>query len=71
VITAINQAIPLDDNTKVTVTASIGISIYPSNSDTADSLLRFADEAMYVSKRSGRNCTSLYQDSADQNLLRA
>ncbi|BCM24454.1 hypothetical protein ZMTM_07130 [Methyloradius palustris] len=63
VISAINQAVPIDADTEVFVTASIGISIYPSNSDNADSLLRFADEAMYVSKRSGRNCISLYQNT--------
>lgn len=65
VISAINQAVPIDDNTEVFVTASIGVSIYPSNSDNADSLLRFADEAMYVSKRSGRNCISLYQNTVN------
>ncbi len=71
VITAINQAVLIDENTEVYVTASIGISIYPSNSDNADSLLRFADEAMYVSKRSGRNCISLYQNACDQKSLNA
>lgn len=71
VIAAINQPVSIDEDTTVHVTASIGISIYPINSDNADSLLRFADEAMYVGKRSGRNCTSLYQDSEDQKLPRA
>jgi len=36
------------------VGASIGIAVYPDHSDTADSMLRRADIAMYVAKRSRR-----------------
>ncbi len=38
------------------VTASIGVSTWQGPNDTADALLRRADEALYVAKRSGRNC---------------
>ncbi len=37
-----------------TISASIGISLYPTNSDNAAKLLKGADEAMYVAKRSGK-----------------
>ncbi len=36
------------------VGASIGIAVYPDHADTADSMLRRADIAMYVAKRSRR-----------------
>ncbi|MGO9016355.1 MAG: diguanylate cyclase domain-containing protein, partial [Dissulfurispiraceae bacterium] len=38
-----------------TVGASIGIAFYPDHGDDADSLIRLADEAMYVIKHSGKN----------------
>lgn len=37
------------------LSASIGIALYPNDADDADSLLRYADEAMYTAKRTGRN----------------
>lgn len=41
-----------------TVTASIGVATYPDDGDTADSLFRAADAAMYVAKRHGKNRVS-------------
>jgi diguanylate cyclase (GGDEF)-like protein len=37
------------------VTASIGLAMYPSNADGMDALVRAADEALYESKKDGRN----------------
>jgi diguanylate cyclase (GGDEF)-like protein len=51
--TAIAQPIALA-NDAVEITASIGIAI-ASHPDTADSLLRRADDAMYLAKTRGRN----------------
>ena len=40
---------------EVTITASIGISLYPEHGTTAENLIRAADKAMYEIKRMGKN----------------
>jgi len=47
-------------NTTVSVTASIGVTIYPTDSANADALLRHADQAMYRAKSAGKNCYYLF-----------
>jgi two-component system cell cycle response regulator len=50
------QAVPLR------VTASVGVSFYPSKEVTSpDLLVKFADEALYRAKREGRDTICLYQ----------
>src|SRR5690606_34302775 len=39
----------------VTVTASIGVAVYPDDTDNAEALLKFADTAMHWAKDAGRN----------------
>lgn len=43
----------------VSVTISAGIASFPEHGEDIDTLLRFADNAMYYSKRHGRNRVSL------------
>jgi len=45
------------------VTLSIGISLYPDNGKSAETILRNADTAMYHAKRSGRNKHQLFTTS--------
>lgn len=44
----------------VAITASIGIAAYPADARTPSALLERADEAMYHSKRCGRNAVSYF-----------
>ncbi|MEW6648014.1 MAG: diguanylate cyclase [Pseudomonadota bacterium] len=46
----------------VTLSASVGIVLYPDDGDTADALLRHADTAMYRAKEAGRNAFRFYKD---------
>ncbi|MCU7846013.1 MAG: EAL domain-containing protein [Candidatus Thiodiazotropha sp. (ex Monitilora ramsayi)] len=48
------------NNIEFNISASIGISIYPDNGTTRDSLLRNADAAMYEAKKNGRNRVAFY-----------
>jgi diguanylate cyclase (GGDEF)-like protein/PAS domain S-box-containing protein len=42
------------------VSASIGITFYPDDADSIETLLKHADQAMYVAKNSGRNRFSYF-----------
>jgi len=51
------------------VGASIGISLYPSNGEDVDTLLKNADTAMYHAKDQGRNNFQFYTDSMNVSTL--
>lgn len=62
---------PVDVGTgHVTVSASIGVTFYPSEDADGDTLLRHADQAMYTAKQTGKNRYHLY-DSAHDRRVRA
>lgn len=44
------------DGRQLHVTPSLGICVYPSDGDTAETLIRNADTAMYAAKEAGRDC---------------
>jgi len=43
------------ENTTIKKTISIGMAIYPDNSNSIDSIFKYADIALYEAKRKGRN----------------
>ncbi|MBR0598001.1 diguanylate cyclase domain-containing protein [Sinanaerobacter chloroacetimidivorans] len=53
----INQPITIYGNT-VSVSASIGISIYPEDGENADLLVKKADHQMYIAKKQKKNMTA-------------
>lgn len=48
------------DERTLHVTTSIGVSFYPRDGRDADTLLKYADIAMYRAKDAGRNCMKLF-----------
>ncbi len=60
------------NNNEIYLTASIGISVFPSDGGTPEALIRDADLAMHKAKEKGRNqfvfCTSLMKDMISENL---
>jgi len=61
----------------IVITASLGLTVFPQDDSDPDTLLRHADQAMYVAKQTGRNrfyCFDVLQDrqleSAHQTLER-
>ncbi|MCK5664778.1 MAG: diguanylate cyclase, partial [Thiotrichaceae bacterium] len=65
IIQDIAAPIELPDGT-VSVSASIGITIYPYDNSEPDILLRHADQAMYEAKRSGKNCFVFFDSKYEQ-----
>ncbi len=55
----LSDAIHIDGHT-IYVTCSIGISAYPQDSQDIESLLKYADVAMYKAKEEGRNNIQFY-----------
>ena len=54
---------------EVYISASIGISVYPMDSDTLENLLKNADTAMYRAKESGRNNYKFYSPEMNSSTL--
>jgi diguanylate cyclase (GGDEF)-like protein len=48
---------------------SIGISIYPTDGQDVDTLLRAADTAMYHSKQNGKNCFTFYNEQMRRDAI--
>ncbi|NMP28133.1 EAL domain-containing protein [Rahnella sp. SAP-1] len=57
------------DDESVFVSASIGISIYPTDSENLEELFKNADQAMYSVKNSGRNGFSYYSPALHNAAL--
>lgn len=56
------------DETKLQVSASIGVTVFPDDNVNVDHLVRHADQAMYRAKQSGKNQYAFF-DSAYEKAL--
>ena len=62
IVEAMKEPIVLGES-QLMISTSIGISIYPQDTDDAEELIRNADLAMYKVKESGRNSFEFFQES--------
>ncbi|TXT41694.1 MAG: hypothetical protein FD135_21 [Comamonadaceae bacterium] len=53
---------------EIQVSASLGVTFFPEDREDGDTLLRHADQAMYIAKQTGKNRYHLYDSAHDQNL---
>jgi len=51
----------LDEGRIAQISSSIGIALYPEHASDEITLLRLADDAMYVAKADGRGCVRVFQ----------
>ena len=58
------------DDIELRVSASIGISIYPAQGDSIDSLIHAADQAMYSAKNQGKNQIAIASQDTTQLIPR-
>jgi len=70
IITAFEAPLQLDDRQEVSVSTSIGISLYPEHAQVPTELLKQADTAMYQAKAAGRRTYLRYDESMDVTIRR-
>jgi diguanylate cyclase (GGDEF)-like protein len=58
------HAFPLEEAGGITI--SLGVATYPRDAEEGLTLIRAADEALYLAKQRGRNLALTYRDVADQ-----
>ncbi|WP_199610006.1 putative bifunctional diguanylate cyclase/phosphodiesterase [Flocculibacter collagenilyticus] len=69
IIESLAQPFHIDEN-DFYISSSIGISVYPKDSDTPDELLRKADMAMYHAKSQGKSNHQYFDAALEQHSLR-
>jgi diguanylate cyclase (GGDEF)-like protein len=52
------------------ISPSIGAVLYPHDGNTADTLLRKADAAMYLAKDQGKNCLRMFEPVIEEGAMR-
>jgi len=67
IVSAIDQVILLDGYEQY-VTTSIGIAVFPTDGDDADTLIKHADVAMYRAKERGRNTHQFFTPALGAGL---
>lgn len=68
ILAVLAEPVTLNDQV-VMVSASLGISAYPRDGDTADVLIRHADTAMYRAKEQGGNAMAFFTPEMNQTMV--
>lgn len=70
-LTRINEIIAQEiiiNNQSITISSSMGITLYPADNVSSDILIRHADLAMYEAKQAGKNTYHLFDAGLDQEV---
>ncbi len=62
IIVAFSEPFPVDGH-ELNTSPSIGVTLFPNENDTYEDLLRQADNAMYLAKKTGRNTVKFFDPS--------
>ncbi len=65
ILGSVSTPLEIDGNV-LAVSASIGVSLYPQDHSDVDTLIRHADQAMYVAKDAGKNRFHLFDPESDR-----
>ena len=66
IIDAFMQPLSFGERLELSVSPSIGISLYPDHAQVPTDLLKHADTAMYQAKSAGRHTYQVYSESMDE-----
>ena len=66
IIDAFKQPLSFGERLEMSVSPSIGISLYPDHAQVPTDLLKHADTAMYQAKAAGRHTYQVYSESMDE-----
>ncbi|MFD1123328.1 putative bifunctional diguanylate cyclase/phosphodiesterase [Methylophilus flavus] len=67
IVETVRSPFHIDDN-QYFVTASIGIAVFPDHSDSAETLMMYADQALYAAKRAGKNQYQFFTQTMQQEI---
>jgi diguanylate cyclase (GGDEF)-like protein len=69
IMEAMAKPFQIDDET-IRTSSTIGIALFPHDTDDADQLIKFADMALYQAKAAGRNHYQFFDASMDEAVRR-
>ncbi|MDP6875089.1 MAG: EAL domain-containing protein [Alphaproteobacteria bacterium] len=69
IVEAIAEPFQLE-GARIHTSASIGITLYPDDTDQSGRLIKFADMALYHAKAAGRNCFRFFDIAMDEEVHR-
>ncbi|MBN8506289.1 MAG: EAL domain-containing protein [Burkholderiales bacterium] len=67
-ISSVSEALEIQGGQQASVSASVGVAMFPADGEEFDELVRHADMAMYEAKEEGRSRFAFYQANMDAQL---